>query len=107
MNPASRPTPRVDGRADAGDLCQRCKDPHTIGATLDHVVEETLYVVDRDAGSVAGKVRKEAYAKAQASRDPAIRSAYRGWPSPSSSIEIILKAVLLYASTGGSALLDR
>ena len=35
------------------------------GATLDHVVEETLYVLDVDeAFAVAGKVRKEAYAKA-------------------------------------------
>jgi enamine deaminase RidA (YjgF/YER057c/UK114 family) len=33
------------------------------GATLDHVVEETLYVLDVDAAfAVAGKVRKDAYA---------------------------------------------
>src|SRR3546814_8435331 len=33
------------------------------GATLDHVVEETLYVLDDDAAfAAAGKVRKEAYA---------------------------------------------
>ena len=32
------------------------------GATLDHVVEETLYVLDVDAAfAVAGKVRKKAY----------------------------------------------
>lgn len=32
------------------------------GATLDHVVEETLYVLDVDAAfAVAGRVRKEAY----------------------------------------------
>src|SRR3546814_20264303 len=32
------------------------------GATLDHVAEETLYVLDVDAEfDVAGKVRKEAY----------------------------------------------
>ena len=32
------------------------------GATLDHVVEETLYVLDVDAAfAVAGKVRKQAY----------------------------------------------
>ncbi|MDN4052764.1 Rid family hydrolase [Massilia sp. YIM B02763] len=32
------------------------------GATLDHVVEETLYVLDVDAAfAVAGKVRKECY----------------------------------------------
>lgn len=32
------------------------------GATLDHVVEETLYVLDVDAAfAVAGKVRKAAY----------------------------------------------
>lgn len=36
------------------------------GATLDHVVEETLYVLDVDAAfAVAGKVRKEAYATAR------------------------------------------
>jgi enamine deaminase RidA (YjgF/YER057c/UK114 family) len=36
------------------------------GATLDHVVEETLYVLDVDtAFAVAGKVRKEAYATAR------------------------------------------
>src|SRR3546814_21196262 len=34
------------------------------GATLDHVVEETLYVLDVEAAfAVAGKVRKEAYSK--------------------------------------------
>ena len=36
------------------------------GATFDHVVEETLYVLDVDAAfAVAGKVRKEAYATAR------------------------------------------
>src|SRR3546814_7049060 len=36
------------------------------GATLDHVVEETLYVLDVDAAfAAAGKVRKEAYATAR------------------------------------------
>ena len=36
------------------------------GATLGHVVEETLYVLDVDAAfAVAGKVRKEAYAVAR------------------------------------------
>ena len=36
------------------------------GATLDHVVEETLYVLDVDAAfAVAGKVRKQAYATAR------------------------------------------
>ena len=36
------------------------------GATLDHEVEETLYVLDVDqAFAVAGKVRKEAYATAR------------------------------------------
>src|SRR5215475_906052 len=36
------------------------------GATLDHVVEETLYVLDVDAAfAVAGKVCKEAYAVAR------------------------------------------
>src|SRR5262245_65539172 len=36
------------------------------GASLDHVVEETLYVLDVDtAFAVAGKVRKDAYAVAR------------------------------------------
>lgn len=36
------------------------------GATLDHVVEETLYVLDVDAAfAVAGNVRKDAYNTAQ------------------------------------------
>src|SRR3546814_8895811 len=42
------------------------------GATLDHVVEETLYVLDVDAAfAVAGKVRKEAYStdRPQCARD--------------------------------------
>src|SRR3546814_19866659 len=39
------------------------------GATLDHVVEETLYVLDVDAAfAAAGKVRKEAYATARPQR---------------------------------------
>ncbi|WP_347339256.1 hypothetical protein [Bradyrhizobium ivorense] len=42
------------------------------GATLDHVMEKTLYVLDVDeAFAVAGEVRKEAYAKARPSA-PAI-----------------------------------
>ncbi len=36
------------------------------GATLDHVVEETLYVLDVDAAfAAAGKVRKEVYGSEQ------------------------------------------
>jgi hypothetical protein len=53
-----------DGRTDADEPCRRCEILARFGATLDHVVEETLYVLDVDeAFSVAGKLRKEAYAK--------------------------------------------
>jgi hypothetical protein len=46
--------------ADAAKILARCK------ATRDHVVEETLYVLDVDtAFAVAGKVLKEAYATAR------------------------------------------
>jgi enamine deaminase RidA (YjgF/YER057c/UK114 family) len=49
------------------------------GATLDHVVEETLYVLDVDAAfAVAGKVRKEAYAVA---RPRCARGSPRGSPA--------------------------
>jgi enamine deaminase RidA (YjgF/YER057c/UK114 family) len=41
------------------------KLPARFGATLDNVVEETLYVLDVDAAfAVAGNVRKEAYGTA-------------------------------------------
>jgi enamine deaminase RidA (YjgF/YER057c/UK114 family) len=64
------------------------------GATLDHVVEETLYVIDVDeAFAVAGKVRKEAYAKAR----PQCASNLIGVSRlafPEQLIEIVFKAVL-------------
>jgi enamine deaminase RidA (YjgF/YER057c/UK114 family) len=64
------------------------------GATLDHVVEETLYVLDVDAAfAVAGKVRKEAYNTAQ----PQCASNLIGVPRlafPEQIIEIAFRAVL-------------
>jgi enamine deaminase RidA (YjgF/YER057c/UK114 family) len=69
------------------------------GATLDHVVEETLYVLDVDtAFAVAGKVRKEAYAKAW----PQCASNLIGVTRlafPEQLIEIVFKAVLPPAET--------
>ena len=63
-------------------------------ATLDHVVEETLYVLDVDeAFAVAGKVRKEAYAKVR----PQCASNLIGVARlafPEQLIEIVFKAVL-------------
>ena len=64
------------------------------GATLDNVVEETLYVLDVDeASAVAGKVRKEAYAQAR----PQCASNLIGVSRlafPEQLIEIVFKAVL-------------
>lgn len=65
------------------------------GATLDHVVEDTLYVLDVDeAFAVAGTVRKEAYGKAlpqcASNLIGVSRLAY-----PEQLIEIAFKAVLL------------
>ncbi|CAG9168990.1 hypothetical protein LMG23992_01366 [Cupriavidus laharis] len=64
------------------------------GATLDNVVEETLYVLDVDAAfAVAGKVRKEAYAKVR----PQCASNLIGVSRlafPDQLIEIVFKAVL-------------
>lgn len=69
------------------------------GATLDHVVEETLYVLDVDAAfAVAGKVRKEAYAVAR----PQCASNLIGVSRlafPEQLIEIVFKAVLPPAET--------
>ena len=63
-------------------------------ATLDHVVEETLYVIDVDeAFAVAGKVRKVAYAEAR----PQLASNLIGVSRlafPEQLIEIVFKAVL-------------
>jgi hypothetical protein len=64
------------------------------GANLDHVVEETLYVLDVDAAfATAGKVRKEAYATAR----PQCASNLIGVSRlafPEQLIEIVFKAVL-------------
>lgn len=64
------------------------------GATLDDVVEETLYVLDVDtAFAVAGKVREEAYATAR----PQCASNLIGVSRlafPEQLIEIVVKAVL-------------
>src|SRR5512146_2996608 len=64
------------------------------GATLDHVVEETLYVLDVDAAfAAAGKVRKEAYATMR----PQCASTLIGVSRlafPEQLIEIAFKAVL-------------
>src|SRR3546814_17918892 len=70
------------------------------GATLDHVVEETLYVLDVDAAfAVAGKVRTEAYATAR----PQCASNLIGVSRlafPEQLIEIVFKAVLPPTSPG-------
>jgi enamine deaminase RidA (YjgF/YER057c/UK114 family) len=64
------------------------------GATLDNVVEETLYVLDVDAAfAAAGKVRKEAYGTAR----PQCASNLIGVPRlafPEQLIEITFKAML-------------
>jgi enamine deaminase RidA (YjgF/YER057c/UK114 family) len=64
------------------------------GLALDHVVDETLYVLDVDAAfAVAGKVRKEAYALAR----PRCASNLIGVARlafPEQIIEIVFKAVL-------------
>lgn len=63
-------------------------------ATLDNVVEETLYVVDVDAAfAAAGKVRKEAYGRAR----PQCASNLIGVPRlafPEQIIEITFNAML-------------
>ena len=65
-----------------------------IGATLDHVVEETLYVLDVDAAfAVAARVRKEAYTTAR----PQCASNLIGVSRlafPELLVEIVFKAVL-------------
>lgn len=64
------------------------------GATLDNVVEETLYVLDVDAAfKVAGEVRKELYGNAQ----PAVASNLIGVSRlafPDQLIEITFRAVV-------------
>jgi len=64
------------------------------GASLDHVVEETLYVLDVDeAFAVAGKVRKEAYATTR----PQCASNLIGVSRlafPEQLVEIVFKAML-------------
>ena len=64
------------------------------GTTFDHVVEETLYVLDVDAAfAVAGKVRKEAYAKARLQCASNLIGISR-LAFPEQLIEIVFKAVL-------------
>lgn len=69
------------------------------GATLDNVVEETLYVLDVDAAfAVAGKVRKEVYGTAR----PQCASNLIGVSRlafPEQIIEIAFKAVLAQTDT--------
>jgi enamine deaminase RidA (YjgF/YER057c/UK114 family) len=64
------------------------------GATLDNVVEETLYVLDVDAAfAAAGKVRKEAYGTAR----PQCASNLIGVPRlafPEQLVEITFRAML-------------
>lgn len=64
------------------------------GTTLDHVVEETLYVLDVDAAfAAAGTVRKEAYGSGQ----PAVASNLIGISRlafPDQLIEITFRAVV-------------
>ena len=64
------------------------------GATLDHVVEETLYVLDVDAAfAAAGKVRKEVYGSEQ----PQCASNLIGVSRlafPAQLVEITFRAVL-------------
>ncbi|WP_338768906.1 Rid family hydrolase [Massilia sp. METH4] len=64
------------------------------GATLDNVVEETLYVLDVDAAfAVAGEVRKAAYGSAQ----PAVASNLIGVSRlafPEQLIEITFRAIV-------------
>jgi enamine deaminase RidA (YjgF/YER057c/UK114 family) len=64
------------------------------GATLDHVVEETIYVLDVDeAFAIAGKVRKEAYATARPQCTSNLIGVSR-LAFPEQLIEIVFKAVL-------------
>jgi enamine deaminase RidA (YjgF/YER057c/UK114 family) len=62
----SRPNPRQAAQSAAGCIHAPVRAHRfflaEFGATLDDVVEETLYVLDVDAAfAVAGKVRKELY----------------------------------------------
>jgi len=64
------------------------------GATLDNVVEETLYVLDVDAAfAVAGKVRKEAYGTGRPQCASNLIGVSR-LAMPAQLIEIACKAVL-------------
>ena len=64
------------------------------GATLDHVVEETLYVLDVNAAfAAAGKVRKEAYATVRPQCTSHLIGVSR-LAFPEQLIEIVFKAVL-------------
>jgi enamine deaminase RidA (YjgF/YER057c/UK114 family) len=72
------------------------------GATLDNVVEETLYVLDADAAfATAGKVRKEVYGTAR----PQCASNLIGVSRlafPEQLIEIAFKAVLSRTETNSN-----
>jgi len=72
------------------------------GATLDNVVEETLYVLDVDAAfATAGKVRKEVYGTAR----PHCASNLIGVSRlafPEQLIEIVFKAVLSRTETNSN-----
>ena len=64
------------------------------GATLDHVVEETLYVLDVDeAFAIAGKVRKDTYATPRPQCTSNLIGVSR-LAFPEQLIEIVFKAVL-------------
>ena len=69
------------------------------GATLDNVVEETLYVLDVDSAfAVAGKVRKEAYGTARPQCASNLIGVTR-LAQPEYLIEIVFKAVLSRTET--------
>ena len=69
------------------------------GATLDNVVEETLYVLDVDSAfAVAGKVRKEAYGIARPQCASNLIGATR-LAQPEYLIEIAFRAVLSRTET--------
>jgi enamine deaminase RidA (YjgF/YER057c/UK114 family) len=92
--PASRPTSSTMEEQMEVTYANAAKLLARFGATLDHVVEETLYVLDVDAAlAVAGKVRKKAYATARpkcaSNLIGVVRLAF-----PEQLIAIVFKAVL-------------
>jgi enamine deaminase RidA (YjgF/YER057c/UK114 family) len=73
-----------------------------LGATLDNVVEETLYVLDVDAAfAAAGKVRKEVYGTARPQCASNVIGVTR-LAFPEQLIEITFKAVLSLKETGAT-----